>query len=151
MRYWVRSVLGLGLFIAAFVTFEYAVYELMQTGTCASGGPYVSARECPDGTFAKGLLIPVTFIAGAVGLLVFALRGDRPGRLRSRGGGGGVLLVWTGLFVVTGVVALVAGFTSADPDAGTARWTGVFLAVLFGAIGLLPVALMGVGRRRQRH
>lgn len=31
---------------------------MLQIGTCASGGPYVSARQCPGGTGVLGLMIP---------------------------------------------------------------------------------------------
>jgi hypothetical protein len=57
--------------------FAFGLYELVQTGTCASGGPYVSARPCPSDT---GLHVAaltggiVLFLAGAA---VFATRGRR--------------------------------------------------------------------------
>ncbi len=51
MSYFLRTVFGLGLLLAgATVCLAYDVYQLLQIGTCATGGPYVSARECPDGT-----------------------------------------------------------------------------------------------------
>ena len=46
MRYWVRSVLGAGLFLACVVVFNMKLVELLNTGTCASGNtPYVIAKE----------------------------------------------------------------------------------------------------------
>ena len=42
----------------------WALYHLVRTGTCASGGPYVSARPCPSDTGAK-IVGPVTIGAGA--------------------------------------------------------------------------------------
>jgi len=54
-RYWIRAVLGLALFLASLTAFEYALWSLIETGTCASGGPYVTARPCPEGTFEKAL------------------------------------------------------------------------------------------------
>src|SRR3954462_5893852 len=84
MSYWVRAILGLALLAAGLGGFLYGLYELMNIGTCASGGPYVSARPCPEGTEAKALLLPGGLILGMVGGIVFALRGGPLG-----GGGGG--------------------------------------------------------------
>src|SRR5215211_3602271 len=131
MRYWVRAVLGLALFLGGLAAFEYALYELMNIGTCASGGPYVSARECPEGTFEKALLLPGGFIVGGIGIVVFALRGRRPGASDDGWRASATVLGWSSLFIGTGVVALVAGLGSDAPDAGAAKWTGIFLAVVF--------------------
>ena len=49
MRYVIRTLLGMGLFAFCWVAIGYGIFQLLQVGTCASGGPYVSARECPDG------------------------------------------------------------------------------------------------------
>ena len=139
MRYWVKAVLGLALFLGGLAAFEYALYELMNIGTCASGGPYVSARECPEGTAQTALLMPGGFILGMIGVMVFALRGRRPGAGDDAWRASPWLLGWAPLFVVTGAVALVAGLESDGADASTLRWTGIFLAVLFIPMGLVPV------------
>ena len=54
--------LGLGLMVAGIVAVSYAVYQLLQIGTCASGGPYVPARQCPPGTERIALAIPGALI-----------------------------------------------------------------------------------------
>ena len=50
MKYVVRTFLGMSLFAFCWVAVGYGIYQMLQIGTCASGGPYVVARECPDGT-----------------------------------------------------------------------------------------------------
>ena len=77
MGYWVRVVLGVVLIVGGVAVMGYSTYELIDIGTCASGGPYESARECPEGT---GTLIvsmlPATLVT-LVGVGVFASRGGR--------------------------------------------------------------------------
>lgn len=147
--YWFKTVLGLALFLAGLAAFEYALYELMQIGTCASGGPYVSARECPAGTFEKALLMPAGIVVGLAGIIVFALRGRRPGAADNARGLNAGVLGWSGLFIVTGVVALLASIgPDADP-AGDARWVGIFLCALFVPMGLVPL-IATIGYRRTR-
>lgn len=48
----------------------WAIYELASYGTCASGGPYVSARECAPGTGTKifGITASVFVVLFGVGL-----------------------------------------------------------------------------------
>ena len=150
MGYWVRAVLGLGLFLAGLAAFEYALYEVMQIGTCASGGPYVSARPCPEGTTEKVLLMPAGFIIGTIGILLFALRGKRPGAPKDGRRVSAMLLGWCSVFIVTGVVALIASYgPGSDPDQ-PARWVGIFLAALFIPMGLAAVWAARLGRRTRQ-
>ena len=139
MSYWVRAGLGLALFLAGLAAFEYGLWELMNTGTCASGGPYVSARPCPEGTAEKALLLPGGFILGTVGILIYAIRGRRPGAPDDARRVSAWLVGWSPLFIVTGVVALVAGLQAEGAGASTSQWTGIFLAALFIPMGLVPV------------
>jgi hypothetical protein len=150
MSYWVKTLLGLALFLAGLAAFEYSLYEIMQIGTCASGGPYVSARPCPEGTAEKALLMPAGFILGTIGLIVYAFRGRRPGAGDDARGISAPLLGWCSIFVVTGVVALLAGYgPGADPDQ-PARWVGIFLAALFIPMGLAAVWVARLGRSTRR-
>jgi hypothetical protein len=151
MSYWVRAGLGLALFLAGFAAFEYGLWELMNTGTCASGGPYVSARPCPEGTAEKALLLPGGFILGFIGVAVFAMRGRRPGAPEDARRLSPWLMGWTPLFLGTGVVALVAGLQAEGPQASTAQWTGIFLAAMFIPMGLAPlIATLAFGSSRKR-
>ena len=99
MRYVVRTFVAMTLFAFCWVAVGYGLFQMLQVGTCASGGPYVSARECPDGIEA----------------VFFALDRRRPRAVRRRrdlphprcqppGGrpppsnAGVVVWFWTGLF-----------------------------------------------------
>jgi len=77
MGYGTRTGLGLALMVGGVAGLAYCIVELASIATCASGGPYVSARECPAGTewYIIGIFPSVIgFLAGAG---VFASRGGR--------------------------------------------------------------------------
>jgi hypothetical protein len=150
VSYWVKAVLGLALFLAGLAAFNYSLYELMQIGTCASGGPYVSARPCPEGTFGKALLMPAGLIVGGIGIVLYGLRGRRPGATGDRGGIGAGLIGWSGLFVSTGVVALLASIGPGADPAQDAKWVGWFLFALFVPMGVLPLFGAVAARRARR-
>ena len=86
MRYVMRTFVGMVLFAFCWVVVGYGIYQMLQIGTCASGGPYVSARQCPDGT--GGLILAL--IGGDPRLLrrrraIYLTRGTPPGvRARPR-------------------------------------------------------------------
>lgn len=50
MGWWTKTVVGAALVLAGLAGVAYCTLQLAQIGTCASGGPYVSARPCPAGT-----------------------------------------------------------------------------------------------------
>jgi hypothetical protein len=77
--YWARAVAGGGLMLIGLGVTAFAVYKLTQTGTCASGGPYVSARPCPDDTVLYGISIFPAVIAFLLGGWIFATRGRMRG------------------------------------------------------------------------
>ena len=150
MGYWVKAVLGLALFLAGLAAFEYSLHELMEIGTCASGGPYVPARPCPEGTAAKALLMPAGFIVGTIGLIVFALRGRRPGASPDGRRLSAALLGWSAIFVVTGIVALMTSYGPGSDPNQEARWVGIFLAALFIPMGLGALIPAWLGRNARR-
>lgn len=65
-----RIALGWALIFGALGYAGWAIYELASYGTCASGGPYVSARECAPGTGTKifGITGSVFVVLIGVGL-----------------------------------------------------------------------------------
>src|SRR3954470_17607380 len=67
-----RGALGVGLMLAGLVGFGLGLYHLVKTGTCASGGPYVSARPCPSdtGLWIGALLLGLCVFSGGGWLLV---------------------------------------------------------------------------------
>jgi hypothetical protein len=72
-----RGAAGLALMAVGLAAFAFGLWQLVKTGSCASGGPYVSARPCPAGTGAYvAALIAGVFVFLAGGGL-FAARGRR--------------------------------------------------------------------------
>ena len=64
MKYVLKTIIGLTLLVGSIVAVSYDIYQLLQIGTCASGGAYEIARECPEGTEWLGLGIPIAVILG---------------------------------------------------------------------------------------
>ncbi|MFD0583071.1 SHOCT domain-containing protein [Dactylosporangium darangshiense] len=73
----VRKVLGTLLAIACFGLALYALFRLIQGGSCASGGNYVSARQCPPGTGWWAFELPVGIVGGLLFLGVGYVRFGR--------------------------------------------------------------------------
>lgn len=152
MSYWVKSVVGAAIFLAALALFNVELLKLFDTGTCASGGPYVSARPCPDGTTTNVLLLMGSILGGLIGAFIFAARGARPGD-PNQGKGAGLttgMLCWALFFSVTGAVSVYYGVTADDPGPGaqTAAFIvgGTFL--LMGLPVLVWLVYLGLSRRR---
>jgi hypothetical protein len=99
VKYVVCTIAGLGLIVAGIVGISYAVYQLLQVGTCASGGPYEIARECPSGTERLGLAIPVALTGMFIGVAVYWMRGRAPGSDRDPRPGIGIVVMWAGIFL----------------------------------------------------
>ena len=140
MKYFLRTVLGLGLLLLGATVIAYDVYQLLQIGTCASGGPYVSARECPDGTAILGLTIPAGVFAMIAGGVIYGGRGLPPG---SEGKGyrvNAIILIWCSLFLGIAFASLW-GVWGPDANPGPGGKEGGlivgFLFVLMGG-GALP-------------
>jgi hypothetical protein len=75
MGYWTRTAVGAALVLAGLGGAIYCVVELASIGTCASGGPYVSARPCPAGTELYILGIFPGVISTLLGGWLLATRG----------------------------------------------------------------------------
>ncbi len=120
MSYVVKTVIGAALFLAAVVLFNVELIKLLDTGTCASGGPYVSARPCPEGTGTSILLLMASIFGGLIGAGIFASRGARPGDPNQGKGSGWTagMLSWSVFFTATGAVSLHYGLTADDPGPG---------------------------------
>jgi hypothetical protein len=112
VRFWVRSAIGVGLFVASVLVFNLKLVALLNTGTCASGNqPYVIARECPDGTGTDVLLLVLSIFGLFISAGFFIARGDPPNGRRPTGFPW--ILAWWGIFFgVTGAVALTHALTS---------------------------------------
>ena len=102
-------------------------------GSCASGGPYVPAVQCPD---AVVLLTPLSIF----GIFIF-------GGLAAWGGArlgaawlGLIALGWPALFLSLGWNFLEFGLRPPGGEPGEVVWSWLFCAVVFGLMGGLPLA-----------
>ena len=139
MKYFLKTVIGLALLVAGIVAISYAVNQLLQVGTCASGGPYVPARQCPPGTERIGLVIPVAVIAMLAGAGLYATAGPPPGSDRGGQAVAAVALLWSGLFL--GIAfACFWGVWGPDANPGPGGKTG---GLIIGFI-FVPLALLGL-------
>ena len=152
MRYVIRTFVAMTLFAFCWVAVGYGLNQMLQVGTCASGGPYVSARECPDGI--EGLILAL--IGGVLGL--FAAAGLYLTRGRPPGGGepnGGAVVIWfwTGLFWAIAAGSFLA-IWGPDANPGPGGKTGGlivgFMGLVMGAGGLLALDLPWRRRRQAR-
>ncbi|MGW9213438.1 SHOCT domain-containing protein [Embleya sp. NPDC055664] len=78
MKSFLRAGIG-GLFLLiSLAVAAYSFYQLMRTGSCSSGGVYVSKRECPAGTTLWAFALPISSITGILSafLLAAGLRGE---------------------------------------------------------------------------
>ncbi len=147
MRYVIRTLVGMALFAFCWVVIAYAINQLLQVGTCASGGPYVSARECPDGIERLMFSIFGAIIGLFVAIAIYAGRGAPPGSERKPQNSLVIVWFWTGLFwsIAVGSFWAVWG-PGADPGPGGTQGGLIvgFMGLIMGAGGLLAV---GFGRR----
>jgi hypothetical protein len=146
VRYASRTFIGFVLISFGWVVIAYALYQLLQTGTCASGGPYVSARQCPAGTERLILMIPTGIFAILIGAGFYSGRGKAPGSDRPPNQGLLILWVWTGIFwsIAIGCFLAIWG-PDANPPAD-AKLGGLIVGFIFvpmGAGGLLALNLRG--------
>ncbi|MEI6621079.1 MAG: hypothetical protein WCP28_04160 [Actinomycetes bacterium] len=95
-------------------------------GTCASGGPYDIAVQCPKGV---DWIMPVSIIWGVAFVGLFRLCA-RPAAQKA------VVLAWTALFVSLGWNFLQAGFPQGE---GGWQVEGLLLGGMFVVMGVVPL------------
>ena len=150
MKYVLRTFIAMTLFAFCWVAVGYGINQMLQIGTCASGGPYVSARQCPEGTEAViyalmgGILL--LFVAGGI----YLARGNPPGGAPPANNSGIVIWFWTGLFWSRAGGCFLGGW-GPDANPGPGGSTGGlivgFMGLIMGAGGLLS---LGFHRRRRQ-
>jgi hypothetical protein len=140
------TLLGLAVAGAAIIAVDWGLYHLVRTGSCASGGPYVSARPCPPGTGGHILALVGGIFAGLFGIGLYAARGKggRPSRI------GLGLIMWCLLFVTIPLAIALAAFGPAhSPNSSGAQITAVILGAIFIPMGLAPLAFAGRGGKKR--
>jgi len=100
-------------------------------GSCADGGPYVSAQPCPGGTWLMFVAIFGGFGWGALAMATGAGLGGRFAAVP--------YLWWPALFCSLGFNFLQYGIAS--PDGGGLEWGFLIPGVLFEVMGAVPLVL----------
>jgi hypothetical protein len=120
-----HGVLGLAMVGGSLLLLAWAIYHLIRTGSCASGGVYVSARPCPAGTGGHVLAL--------LGSIFLALGGVFVARSMTLG------ILWFGmLFTVIGGAALLVAWGPASPPESDSG--GVVMGIVFVAVmGIPPI------------
>jgi hypothetical protein len=135
--------------LAACLTLMYlGMRSVMDVGgSCADGGPYVSAQPCPDGS-TPALLLGIFggfgfgFLASVGGIAVGGIWAATP------------ILAWSALFGSLGWNFIQYGIV--NPPGGELDWGWAICGILFWAmaffplIGVISMARAGVGRSRGR-
>jgi hypothetical protein len=142
----IRAVLLLGVGVAAGAAAITLLSQIMRSvtsigGSCADGGPYVSAQPCPQGTGTALLLIFPLALTSIVGTLWGAgtLKAPLP-----------LWLAWPAIFLTLGWNFLEDGFFP-PPEAGGIVVGYVVCGVLFVLMGAGPLLLaLSVVRDRRR-
>jgi hypothetical protein len=123
------GIAGLAFSIALMFIEMRAVLDV--GGSCADGGPYVSAQPCPQGTWLMFLAIFGGFGWGALAFWAGASIG---GRYRSM-----PFLAWPALFCTLGFNFLQYGVS--PPGGGGVELGFLIPGILFELIGGIPLAL----------
>jgi hypothetical protein len=135
LRYVVRTFVGIGLIILCATACSYAVAELLQVGTCASGGPYVSARQCPEGIERLIIVFFPAILLMLAGAWIYSGRGRALGSDREPWGSG-LLILWVALFLGIAFACFWAVWgPDAHPGPG-AKTGGLIVGFLFVPMGL---------------
>jgi hypothetical protein len=143
VKYWWHVLLGLALVGAALVSFDWAIYHLTRTGTCASGGPYVTARPCPPGTGGQIVALVGGIFGGLIGVGIYATRG-KGGRPSPVGMG---VLVWSLGFLTAAGSVVLAAYGPANTHNAGARTAAIVIAAVFVPLALAPLFLARSSRR----
>lgn len=141
----IGAAVGAAGFVVCLVAATVAMREFMieTGGACASGGPYISAQECPAGTTAL-------LFGGLLGGIFFALL--LAGSSAALGGPvlAPALAMWAATFGAFGWNFIDLGIL--DPPGGEVEVGWAISGALFWAMalgGLVPAAIMAVHRIRR--
>jgi hypothetical protein len=73
--YRIRVIIGSLISLVCLGFALYALYQLVRGGSCASGGNYVSVRQCPPGTEKWAWILPGAIIGGLLSLFLGTFKG----------------------------------------------------------------------------
>ncbi|WP_344612176.1 SHOCT domain-containing protein [Dactylosporangium salmoneum] len=78
VMYRVRATIGFLLGVVCLGIALFALFQLVRGGSCASGGNYVSARQCPPGTGKWAFILPLAIIGSLASFILGRLRFQQP-------------------------------------------------------------------------
>jgi hypothetical protein len=135
-----REIVSLVLGLGGIAMLGGALSHLLDTGTCASGGPYVIARECPKGSAVWGLFLPLGFFVWLTSMFVSKTNITKPGA---------GLIVWTVGFSGGGVALLLKAFTQTlGPDANLGIYIMAAIFIPMGVAFWIPALVKFTRERR---
>jgi hypothetical protein len=128
------SVLLIIVGLAGVVAECIGITQLLKTGTCASGGPYLIARPCPSGTGAT-----IGLFGGGMTIAILCMTAVA---LTGGGGlfGGAGLVLWAGEFVGVGASGIVWAILSHNAQPGS-KLAAYIIGVIFIPMGGIPLLL----------
>jgi hypothetical protein len=141
MKLSVRAILSLVFGFGGVAMLAIGLSRILDTGTCASGGPYAIARACPKGSGVWGILLPLGLFVWLLGVFVSKEGLVRPGTGQ---------VVWTVGFAGGGIALLLKAFTQTSLGPGSNL--GIFImAAIFIPMGFaiwIPWLIRFVRARR---
>ena len=149
MRYVIRTFIAMFLFAFCWVAVGYGLNQMLSIGTCASGGPYLVARQCPDGTVGIFLALAGGIVGHFIAAGIYLTRGTPPGGPPPNNAGI-IVWFWTGIFWSIAVGALLGVWgPEANPGPGGKEGGLIvgFMGVIFGIGGIWATSL---GRKTAR-
>ncbi len=127
--------------LAGFVLVELGAYHLVQIGSCASGGSNEIRVPCPHSTWLWLGVVALGIVVGFLGLALLATEFSDAASSRL------LSLVWSGGWVVTGIVSLVAVYMPGT-HAG-AKTGGVIVCIVFVCLGVFFFLLGRTGSKSE--
>jgi hypothetical protein len=123
--------LGTVLFVASLVLVYQSMRSVMDIGgSCASGGPYVTARPCPDNV-AWAMPLGIFGMMAGAGLTLLATF--------SEGGPRPYVFSWSALFLALGWNFLDYGVS---PPGGGTSWSWLICGVTFVVMAVVPLIFL---------
>jgi hypothetical protein len=143
MKITVREMVSLAFGLGGIAMLGIAMSHVLDSGTCGTGGPHAIARECPAGSNAWGVLLPIGFFVWLTSFFI------SKGGLAKPGAG---QITWTAGFLGGGLALLLK--TSTQPSLGADSKLGSYImAAIFIPMGIaiwIP-ALLGLRRGRRAN